>query len=209
MKTGKLLFLGPGLVLAFMIAASAASAPKLTFKFTTVRVPGALSTAVGGINNAGVMVGQYQAGKGTTRGFMRDGDKWTRIDHPGGSQTICRNVNSSGAIVGNYVNSKGAVSGFLYEHGKFADIPGPRGAKTAAVNGINDNGLVVGSYGDSKGTGAWIPSSGQEVQDPGRAWRPGDDRYRHQQPGPHRPLLAGQNAKYRILSVQRQDLQDD
>jgi hypothetical protein len=40
MKTCKLLFLGPGLVLAFMIAPSAASAPKLTFKFTNVRVPG-------------------------------------------------------------------------------------------------------------------------------------------------------------------------
>jgi hypothetical protein len=41
-------------VLVFMMAATAAEAPTLTFKYKTVRVPGALLTAVGGINNAGV-----------------------------------------------------------------------------------------------------------------------------------------------------------
>jgi hypothetical protein len=46
-------------VLVFMMAATAAEAPTLTFKYKTVRVPGALLTAVGGINNAGAMVGQY------------------------------------------------------------------------------------------------------------------------------------------------------
>ena len=47
MKTCKALLLVPGFVLAFMIAATAANAPTLSFKFTTVRVPGALSTALG------------------------------------------------------------------------------------------------------------------------------------------------------------------
>src|SRR5580704_19598777 len=84
----------------FMIGATAAAAPTLTFKFKTVRVPGALTTTVGGINNAGVMVGQYLVKPGgNARGFMRNGAKVTRIDHPKGSQTICKNINSSGAIV--------------------------------------------------------------------------------------------------------------
>ena len=63
MKSGKALLLVLS-VLLFVIAATAADAPTLTFKFTTVRVPGAL-TSVEGINNAGVIVGQYQAGKGS------------------------------------------------------------------------------------------------------------------------------------------------
>jgi hypothetical protein len=61
MKSGKALLLVLSMLL-FVIAATAADAPTLTFKFTTVRVPGALNTSVEGIDNAGVIVGQYQAG---------------------------------------------------------------------------------------------------------------------------------------------------
>jgi hypothetical protein len=110
MKSGKALLLVLS-VLLFVIAATAADAPTLTFKFTTVRVPGALNTSVEGINNAGVIAGQYQAGKGITRGFVRDGNKLTRIDHPNGSNTVCRNINSSGVIVGNYADSSATIRG--------------------------------------------------------------------------------------------------
>jgi uncharacterized membrane protein len=138
-------------VLVFMIAATAAEAPTLTFKYKTVRVPGALLTTVGGINNAGAMVGQYLAKPGgNPRGFLVAGGK-THIDHPKGSSTICKNINSSGAIVGNYQNSSTTTMGFVYQNGKFTDIPGPAGAKSAAAYGINDNGVIVGSYQDSKG----------------------------------------------------------
>jgi len=152
MKTRKLQLLALGFVLTFMMAAPAACAPTLTFKFRTIKVPGALSTALGGINNAGVMVGQYEAGKGTTRGFMQDGNKLTRIDDPEGSQTVCKNINSTGAIVGNYEDSSGVMRGFLYQKGKFTDIPGPTGAISSQANGINDSGLIVGAYSDSTGT---------------------------------------------------------
>ncbi len=59
MRTCKTLLLVSTFVLAFMITAVAANAPTLTFKFKTIRVPGALTTALNGINNAGVMVGLY------------------------------------------------------------------------------------------------------------------------------------------------------
>jgi uncharacterized membrane protein len=140
-------------VLVFMMAATAAEAPTLTFKYKTVRVPGALLTAVGGINNAGAMVGQYLPKPGgNPRGFLVSDGKWTRIDHPKGSSTICKNINSNGVIVGNYQNSKNTTIGFVYQNGKFTDIPGPAGAKNSAANGINDNGVIVGSYQDSKGS---------------------------------------------------------
>jgi uncharacterized membrane protein len=160
MKTCKSLLLLPAFVLAFMMAATA-NAPTVTFKFTNVKVPGALTTAAGGVNNSGVVVGQYQAGKGVTRGFMLNGGKLTRIDRPKGSQTICRNINSSGAIVGSYVNANGTMTGFLYENGKFTDIPGPAGAKFSEANGINDSGSIVGHYGDSSGNGPRIPANRQ------------------------------------------------
>jgi uncharacterized membrane protein len=139
-------------VLVFVIAATAAEAPTLTFKFKTVRVPGALTTTVGGINDVGAMVGNYLAkAGGNPNGFLFSAGKWTHINHPKGSSTICKNINSSGAIVGNYQNSKNTQLGFVYQKGKFADIPGPAGAKSSQANGINGKGAIVGSYQDSKG----------------------------------------------------------
>jgi probable HAF family extracellular repeat protein len=145
MKICKSLLLA-GFVLVFMMAAAAANAPTLTFHFKTIRVPGALTSTIGGINNAGAMVGQYLAKPGgNPRGFLVASGKWSRIDHPKGSSTICKNINSSGAIVGNYQNSSTTTMGFVYQNGKFTDIPGPAGAKSAAAYGINDNGVIVGS----------------------------------------------------------------
>ena len=84
MKICKSLLPVAGFVLTFLIAATAANAPTLSFKYTNVKVPGALTTAVGGINNAGVVVGQYQAGKGVTRGFMMAGGKFDPHRSPEG-----------------------------------------------------------------------------------------------------------------------------
>jgi uncharacterized membrane protein len=139
-------------VLVFMIAATAASAPTLTFKFKTIRVPGALTTTVGGINNTGAMVGYYlsKAG-GNPHGFLFSGGKWTHIDHPKSPATICKNLNSSGVIVGNYQNTKTTTMGFVYQNGTFTDVPGPAGAKDSQAMGINDKGVIVGSYRDAKG----------------------------------------------------------
>src|SRR5580658_5673731 len=138
-------------VLVFMIAATVAAAPTLTFKFKTIRVPGALTTTVGGINNAGAMVGYYLLkGGGNPHGFLVMDRKWTHIDHPKSSSTICKNINSSGVIVGNY-QIKNKTMGFSYQNGKFTDIPGPAGATSSQAMGINDKGVIVGFYRDSKG----------------------------------------------------------
>ena len=45
------------LSLALLSATTAAQTPALTFKFKTIKVAGAQSTGIYGINNAGVMVG--------------------------------------------------------------------------------------------------------------------------------------------------------
>jgi uncharacterized membrane protein len=150
MGTWKSLLLIPGFVLTFLLAAPAANAPTLSFKFSPVKV-GKLTTEAWGVNNAGVMVGDYQDKPGDMHGFMLNGTKVTRINHPQGSNTVCVHINSNNAIVGYYGTSKGE-KGFVYRKGKFTNIPGPAGALGSQANGINDKGWIVGGYTTSSGS---------------------------------------------------------
>jgi len=148
MKRCKSLLLATGVVLAFLMAAAAANAP-LTFKFTTVNVPGAIATVLGGINKAGVIVGQYEDKQEVVHCFMLVGSKVTTINYPKAVSDGCIHINSAGAIVGFWKSSAGITTGFLYQNGKFTDIPGPSGAKSSVAYGINDSGQIVGYYTDS------------------------------------------------------------
>ncbi len=148
MRACKRLVLVSGIVLMCMMAATAANAP-LTFKFTTVNVPGAIATVLGGINNSGVIVGQYEDKQEVVHCFMMVGSKVTTINYPKAVSDGCIHINSAGAIVGSWKNSAAVTSGFLYKNGKFTNIPGPSGAKSSVAYGINDSGQIVGYYTDS------------------------------------------------------------
>ena len=70
-------------VLVFtVVAATAADAPSLTFKFTKASVPGAIATGPGGINNAGMSVGGYTDSSGVGHGYILKGKKFTTLDDP-------------------------------------------------------------------------------------------------------------------------------
>src|SRR5580692_7352881 len=142
-----------GIVLASIVAATAADTPPLTFKFTTTNVAGAIQTTPAGVNNAGMSVGQYEDRSKVFHGYLLDGKKLTTLDDPKGTNTVCANLNPNGAIaiVGAYINSKGNSVGFLHKEGRFTDIPGPAGATASAAYGINDTGTIVGFYTDSSG----------------------------------------------------------
>jgi probable HAF family extracellular repeat protein len=150
MKTCRWLLLFPGFVLVFMMAATAADAPTLTFKFTKYNVPGASATGIGGINNSGVIVGEYEDTKSVQHCFMLSGGKVTTINYPKAASDSCIHINSKGAIVGASKNTAGVTKGFVYQNGKFTDVPGPSGARSAVAYGINDSGVVVGTYTDAK-----------------------------------------------------------
>jgi len=126
-----------------IVLASAADAPKLTFRFKEVKFPGAAGTTAYGVNNSGVIVGQYLDQKGVFHGFMLDRGKGTAIDDPNGTDTLCAGINSSGAIVGQYTAPSGDNHGFLYEKGRFTDITPD---KLSGASGINDKGDIVGGY---------------------------------------------------------------
>jgi probable HAF family extracellular repeat protein len=143
-----------GFVVVFTVAAaSAANPPKLTFKFVTTNVPGAVQTYPWDINNAGVTVGQYEDSRLFYHGYILNGKQLTTLDDPNGLNTVASGINYNGAmVVGFYSNtSTGKPMGFLYTNGTFADIPGPDGAVTSGAYGINDNGAIVGYYTDSSG----------------------------------------------------------
>jgi probable HAF family extracellular repeat protein len=137
-------FLWP-VAVVFMVglATGASQAPTLTFHFKDVNFPGAAGTSVYGINDAGVIVGQYYDKQGVFHGFKLDHGKGTTIDDPNGSNTLCSDINSSDAIVGQYTDPSGDNHGFLYENGKFTDIAPD---KLSGASGINDNGYIVGGY---------------------------------------------------------------
>src|ERR1700680_4029185 len=110
------------LLLALLSAAAAAETPKLIFKFKTIKVAGAQSTAIYGINNMGAMVGSYVDSGGVRHGFTLANGKVVKIDDPNGTDTYCFATNRAGAIVGYYATSNHNAQGFLYAKGKFTDI---------------------------------------------------------------------------------------
>jgi uncharacterized membrane protein len=150
MKNRKSILHVLGFVMVVMVVATAADAPKLTFKFTPVNVPGEPQNFLGGVNNSGVMVGSYTDTSGTSHGFMLKGKQLTTIDDPNGLSTSCWGINPNGtiAIVGDYVSTSGDF-GFLYKNGTFTDIPGPGGSIAASAHAIDDKGNIVGWYQDS------------------------------------------------------------
>jgi hypothetical protein len=147
--------LGVLLVLTF-VAVGLAAAPPLTFKFTDVHAnKTALETDTYGVNNAGVIVGDYVDSKSVQHGMILAGTKLTTVDNKscaaisGTGGISFYGVNSAGAAAGWCTSSKtGLDTGFVYSKGKFTPVNFPRSKGTQAT-GINDKGWVVGLYLDS------------------------------------------------------------
>jgi probable HAF family extracellular repeat protein len=147
--------LGVLLVLTF-VAVGIAAAPPLTFKFTDVHAnKTALETDTYGVNNAGVIVGDYVDAKSVQHGMILAGTKLTTVNNSsceaisGTGGISFYGVNSAGAAAGWCTSSKtGLAEGFVYAKGKFTAVNFPKSNGTEAT-GINDKGEVVGLYLDS------------------------------------------------------------
>jgi len=116
--------------------------------FTTIDVPGAVSTVALDINNDGVIVGRY-AMAGRTHGFLRTPDgEFMTIDFPGSSFTVAASINDENAdIVGQYALPSAPTQrhGFLLKEGVFTSFDPPGSTFTNAL-GINERGDIVGRY---------------------------------------------------------------
>jgi len=147
------------------------------FSFTTIDVPNALSTTLGGVDKDGKLVGSYFDNKGIEHGFLRLPDGTlicanncavnASIDCPANFINACstsvgtslHRIDSLGEnVAGSWTDSAGVQHGLVIElsasntvaSAVSFDYPTP-GVTATFVNGININGEISGGYMDSDG----------------------------------------------------------
>lgn len=103
--------------------------------FTSINVPGAVSTWATGINDQGEVVGYYSDGT-HTYGFLESGGTYTSFNVPGATDTEANGINDAGEIVGTFDNANGQYA-FLAT----SSVPEPASLTLAAVGG-----LVIAAY---------------------------------------------------------------
>src|SRR5215470_2054332 len=117
------------------------------YSFTTIDVPGGVSTIPIGINNSGQIVG-YFGDETPVHGFLYTGGNFTILDDPREGRIFyneAHGINNSGQIVGvEILDVSHGYHGYLYTGGSFTTIDVP-GADTWA-QGINDSGQIVGIF---------------------------------------------------------------
>jgi len=149
--------LGVLLILTF-VAVGIAAAPPLTFTFSDVHSSKtALETDTYGVNNAGVIVGDYVDSASVQHGMILAGKKLTTVNNKNCSATAVGvdgisfyAINSAGTAAGWCTGTSGSFIAFTYAKGKFTTIAFPKAIETEAT-GINDKGDVVGIYFDTAG----------------------------------------------------------
>jgi hypothetical protein len=155
MQRGKTIF--TAFVVGLCVSVGSAAAPTVTFTFKDVHsFKAAQETDSYGINNSGVIAGDYVDSTGVQHGMILTGTKVTKADHPNCSGTpgstgmSFYSINSAGVAAGWCTNTTGSEIGFTYAKGKFTNVK-ITGATAVNVNGINDKGHLVGAYIDSTG----------------------------------------------------------
>ena len=117
--------------------------------------PDSKCTLAFGINNAGLIVGEYFLGGyyvEPRHGFLYDGENFTTIDVPGAVGTCPCSINNGGDIGGLYGDSDGNWRGFLLLDGEFKSFTIPESTFNS-VDSITDRGQLSGEFVD--GDGNW------------------------------------------------------
>jgi uncharacterized membrane protein len=123
---------------------------------TILNFPGARLTEATGVNDNGIVVGDYVDAAGQFHGFVWDSGLFLTFDVPfaDASLTAPAGINNVGQIVGFYFDNNrteslpnGHAHGFLYDNGVFTSFDFPHSTATIPFD-INDEGRIVGIYGD-------------------------------------------------------------
>jgi hypothetical protein len=115
-------------------------------RYETVHVPNATNTDVNGINDEGLIVGDFDDVDGLTKGFYRDRqNRFHAIMFPGSTSTVAQQINNEGTIAGLYAFADGRRHGFILRRGKFETVDFP-GAISTKIRGLDDRGDVMGNY---------------------------------------------------------------
>ena len=137
--------------------------------FSIINIQGRGTTLVGGVDNAGDIVGTFSTDLTHAHGFILQGGATPPVifDIPGATITEITGINNSGVFVGTFGNATSGLNhGFVDDHGTIItfDLPG---AISAIPTGINDAGQIVGIFNDGHQTSvfeATIPGIGLEDQ---------------------------------------------
>lgn len=114
--------------------------------YETVDVPNAINTDVNGINDLGLIVGDFDDVDGLTKGFFRDSqNRFHTIMFPGSTRTVAQQINNEGTIAGVYAFEDGWRHGFILRRGRFETVNFP-GAISTKIRGLDDRGNVMGNY---------------------------------------------------------------
>src|ERR1022692_4149052 len=139
MQRGKTIF--TMFLVGLVVSVGTAAAPTLTFTYKDVHATTtAQETDTYGINNKGVIAGDYVDSAGVQHGMILAGTKLTKVDNsacpgtPGGTGIQFFAINSAGVAAGWCTNTSSSEIGFTYAKGKFTNIK-ITGASAVNVNG--------------------------------------------------------------------------
>ena len=136
------------------------------YRFVTIEIPGATAGCAFcdafGINDAGLVTGQYPAGS-ASNGFAWQNGILHTLDYPGAMDTYLQGVNNRGVVIGSYdngvANTNIAVT-YSFQSGTWTTLPGIPGYSANSGYGINDFGIAVGNAWQPNGVAwTWDPSS--------------------------------------------------
>lgn len=119
--------------------------PEVTFEIlTTFDYPGALNTYPSGINESGVVVGDFINGDNQTQSFVcsPDGSFSDPIVYPNAESTYLSDLNDTGTMCGSYILN-GTYHGFFLSGSTFTNFE--LGTPNTLVRGVNDAGNFSGT----------------------------------------------------------------
>jgi len=117
-------------------------------RMTAIAFPGTTYTEALGINEAGLVVGDYaptDGGQVMFAGFVDNHGVFTSISLPDSQVTEVTGINSAGTMVGWSQGFTTSPVGFVMQNGQVTTIS-PPGSVETFVQGINDKGQIVGYY---------------------------------------------------------------
>jgi probable HAF family extracellular repeat protein len=123
--------------------------------FTQLDFPGSQLTEAFSINDAGVIIGDYQINSTSPHAFIYQNGVYTNIDYPGTNNGFVSAINNSGLVAGIFVDPFGRTHGYTYQNGQFTQIDDPTGLATQ-VTAVNDKGYLVGYVNMTIGTAPFV-----------------------------------------------------
>lgn len=127
------------LLLSFAMGLAHAAPP--SYPEYRVTIVGPANSRPVDINNAGAVIGTFQTGPNTTRGFVSQGKSYVALKALGTSSDAS-GINDKGEVVGNWLTKSGQSRGFIYANGRQRDIGVIEGRGTG-FRGINNAGYTI------------------------------------------------------------------